>query len=360
FKPQGGCIPPAGSPTDLYKNSNFPDGNVVEKGAAGHQLRSSTTRNLKTCPPIFTACQNPSDMGDFNTGNTAITATSLDVTATERDSLINWSRGLDVNDPTEKPGNTATNMRPSVHGDIVHSRPVAINFGTDSSPKVVVFYGGNDGVFRAINGNRSASIGSTAPGQELWSFMPPEFYKSLKRLRSNSPQVKFKIITAPDALAKPYGLDGAVTAHYDGSDAWIYTTMRRGGRVLYAFDVDVTDPSDIRLKWKRGCPNKSNDTDCSSGFDGIGETWSQPQVFKASGYNSGNKPLLIMGGGHDTCEDTDPNTCTASSKGRKIYVLDADNGSLRKTFDTDRPVIADVFVVPDLSTGLAKYAYTAD
>lgn len=360
FNPQGGCIPPPGQPSNYYKISNFPDGNVVEKGAAGHLLRSSSGRNLKTCPPIFTSCQNPADLQDFNTGNASITAESLAVSAAERDSLINWSRGLDVNVPAEKPGNTAANMRPSVHGDIVHSRPVAINFGTDAAPQVVVFYGGNDGVFRAINGNRSANIGSVEPGRELWSFIPPEFYKSLKRLRSNAPQIKFKNITSSDAQPKPYALDGAVTAYRDGSNAWIYTTMRRGGRVLYAFNVNVSDPSDIRLKWKRGCPHKGNDGDCSSGFSGIGETWSQPQIFKASGYNAGNQPLLIMGGGYDICEDEDPNTCGTSSKGRKIYVMDANTGVLLRTFDTDRPVMADVFVAPDLSTGLARYAYATD
>ncbi len=32
----GGCIPPAGSAADLYRNSNFLDGNIVEKGAQGY------------------------------------------------------------------------------------------------------------------------------------------------------------------------------------------------------------------------------------------------------------------------------------------------------------------------------------
>ena len=67
-------------------------------------------------------------------------------------------------------------MRPSAHGDVVHSRPVAVNYGTDASPKVVVFYAGNDGVLKAINGNRTASIGSVAAGKEIWSFVPPEFF----------------------------------------------------------------------------------------------------------------------------------------------------------------------------------------
>ena len=70
--------------------------------------------------------------------------------------------------------------------------------------------------------------------------------------------------------------------------------------------------------------------------------------------------MLIMGGGYDTCEDRDPHTCTSSTKGNRIYVLDADTGDVLKTLDTDRSVIADVTIVPDSTTGLAKYAYAAD
>ena len=43
-----------------------------------------------------------------------------------------------------------------------------------------------------------------------------------------------------------------------------------------------------------------------------------------------------------------------------MYVLDANDGSLLMSFATDRPVAADVFVVPDTNTGLAKFAYVAD
>ncbi|WP_368372885.1 hypothetical protein [Pseudomonas indica] len=67
----------------------------------------------------------------------------------------------------------------------------------------------------------------------------------------------------------------------------------------------------------------------------------------------------MMGGGYDTCEDADPNTCTSSTKGNKIYVMDADTGELLRTFDTERSVVADMTIVPG-SNGLALYAYTAD
>ena len=126
--------------------------------------------------------------------------------------------------------------------------------------------------------------------------------------------------------------------------------------MLYAFAMQNSDPSNITLSWAVGC---MTDTSCSSGFSGIGQTWSPAKILKAS-YNSGTAPLLIMGGGYDTCEDADPNNCTSSSKGSQIYVLDASSGALLKTLKTDRSVAAEVVVVPDSTTGLAKLAYAAD
>ena len=154
-------------------------------------------------------------MVDFN--NTNVTQSNLGAASTtERDALINWARGLDLAQPSPNPdgldfdentngitsATSPTEMRPSVHGDIVHSRPVVINYGTDASPQVVVFYGGNDGMLRAINGNRSANIGSATPGSELWAFMPPEFYPYIKRIRDNNTQVSFPGNTS-GTLPKP-------------------------------------------------------------------------------------------------------------------------------------------------------------
>jgi type IV pilus assembly protein PilY1 len=351
FRPQGECIPPSGSSSDAYMNSNFPDGNVVEKGAQAFKLRQATTRTVRTCSPSFASC---TSLTNFDTANTAITQSALGAAdATDRDALINWARGLDLLD--ENINLNTTQMRPSSHGDVVHSRPVAINFGSDASPQVVVFYGGNDGMLRAVNGNRSAAIGGAAAGDELWSFAAPEFYSNIKRIRDNTIHVSTpKVAGSP----KPYGFDGPVTAFRNASSTWLYATMRRGGRALYAFDV--SNPASPSLKWKVGCPDKASDTGCTTGFDGIGQTWSAVKSLKAAGYNAGASPLIILGGGYDSCEDSDPNTCTGTSKGKRIYVMDADTGALQTTFNTDRGVTGDVIVVRDKNTGLAKYAYASD
>ncbi len=265
------------------------------------------------------------------------------------DTLINWARGLDLDNEN--------NNAAIFHGDAPYrarrrralARPVAINFGTDVAPKVVVFYGGNDGVLRAINGNRTdAHWHRAASGSELWSFMPPEFYGQIKRIRDNKIQISYPNITTGNPLPKPCGMDGAVTAIRERQQ---YRDLRNHATPVVArctaFNVNRSDPSDITLKWKRGCPNAADDTGCSTGFTSIGQTWASPKPLTAQGYAS---PILIMGGGYDRCEDADPQTCTAP-KGNRIFVLDADTGTLLTSFTTVRSVVADVVVIPD-NTGL--------
>jgi type IV pilus assembly protein PilY1 len=360
FQPEGAC-------NASSRPSNFPDGNVVKKGGQAYVLRNMSSRTVKTCSSDFASC---TALTDFN--NTNVTSTMLGAANdTERDALINWAKGLNPdlegNTTANKAAGTpvapylATNKRPSAHGDVMHSRPVAINFGTELAPQVVVFYGGNDGVLRAINGNQTGNIGSVVPGAELWAFIPPEFYKTIKRIRNNTLELYYPgtpDVTAaadPIAAAKPYAIDGPIAAYKDGSHAYIYATMRRGGRALYAFDV--TTPANPTLMWKKGCPNVSNDTGCIADFDGIGQTWATPKTLFSSA--NGASPLLIMGGGYDNCEDADVNTCT-TTKGNKIYVINADSsGTLRKTFTTDRGVVADIVVVQGID-GNAIHAYAAD
>jgi type IV pilus assembly protein PilY1 len=366
FKPQGDCLAVANSSI-----SNYPDGNIVEKGAQAYLLRSSSTRNVKTCSPTFASC---TSLTNFDTSNAAITQALLNSGGSDRDTLINWARGVDNAD--ENLNGNLTEFRPSIHGDVIHGRPTILNYGTDDAPQTVVYYGGNDGILRAVNGNRDGisaplftSNPGNDPGEELWSFVPPEHYSNIKRLRDNTTQISFPGNTS-GTLPKPYGFDAPITA-FEGTISgvakkFIYAPMRRGGRALYAFDV--TSPTSPTLKWKIGCPNQTNDTDCTAGFSGIGQTWATPEIVYSTGYNSGNSPMLIMGGGYDTCEDTDNgtinydsgtvNTACATVKGNKVYVIDANTGSLLKTFTTDRSVIADIKVSAD--SGKIQYAYVVD
>lgn len=342
---QGSCTAVADSTW-----SNTPDGEVVEKGAAGYMLRAITpaSRTVKTCNTCAAG-----SLDDFVDGNTAITAAALGAAdAMARTNIINWARGTDVKD--EDGDSNVTEMRPSALGDVVHSRPVAVDYG--GSTGVVVFYGANDGMLHAINGNQTG----TGAGSELWSFIAPDQYSRLKRIYDNSLLITFP--SAGDATAKPYFFDGPITAYKDDTHTWIYATQRRGGRMVYAFDVST--PASPSLLWRQGCTTGlGDDTGCMAGFDGMGQTWSALKTLKVAGYGSGDSPMVIVGGGYDTCEDTDNgttnNSCT-SPKGNRVYVLDASDGTKLREFTTIRSVVGDITVVPNSSTGLADYAYLTD
>ncbi|WP_052659185.1 PilC/PilY family type IV pilus protein [Pseudomonas sp. LFM046] len=346
-------------------SSNTRDGNVVEKGGQGYKLRAITpaSRNVKTCGTTCEATLEP-----FDTGNSAITKDALgnaSMTDADRLDLINWARGLNTKGETfagKSATDLAVSMRRTSHGDVVHSRPVAINYAASDtdSPQVVVFYGGNDGMLRAVNGNRDggSNIADRAPGEEIWSFVAPESYGMFLRNRENQPKISFP--NSPTGLPKAYGFDGPVVAYKDGSKAWIYATMRRGGRAVYAFDVSTAGTP--KLLWKLGCTS-ADDTTCTSNSSDIGQTWASPVVLKSSGYQSSGiaKPMLIMGGGYDACEDSDPATssCKSSGKGHVIYLVDAETGVIKQSFQTAGGVVGDITVAKD-ANGMAKFAYAAD
>jgi len=302
---------------------------------------------------------------DSKTGMTASTQ------GVSRDTLIRWVRGQDSIGDEPSPPDPASpaspiTIRGSVHGDVLHSRPAVINYGGTTG--VVVFYGSNDGVFRAINGNQppstnqqaatgaatyspkgtctltNCSIGGVQPGGELWGFIPAEFYPKLQRLYSNSPNILLATTPTsilPTPVPKDYFFDGPTatyqTFNSDGTTkaAYIFLTARRGGRLIYAFDV--TNPVDPKFMWKH--------TNTDAGFDDLGQTWSQPKVAFVKGYMDSSttpataKPVLIFGAGYDG-NSYDSTTGTTylgnddksppgtAAMGRGIFVVDALSGAL--------------------------------
>src|SRR6185436_5182576 len=69
-----------------------------------------------------------------------------------RDLIVNWVRSTDNRD-NEDLNNIPTDVRASVHGDVLHSRPITVNYGRfpadpaqpANDNDVYVFYGANDG-----------------------------------------------------------------------------------------------------------------------------------------------------------------------------------------------------------------------
>jgi type IV pilus assembly protein PilY1 len=255
-------------------------------------------------------------------------------TPPDKDLLIRWLRGED-NYGDEKGPQHGVTVRPSVHGDVLHSRPLVINYG--DSRGIAVFYGSNDGVYRAVNGNQSASTsnsGLTVPaGGEFWGLILPDHYEVINRYRTNSPEVKFPGTFLSTALPKQYFVDGP-TGVYQKIDAngviqqaIIYLTMRRGGRFMYA--LDVTQPAAPKYLWQIRFQDE--------GFSELGQTWSRPRLTLLQNYKKADAtgtlvpwPVLVFGAGYDDAQDWQPDsgtTKTADTMGRGIFVVDAISGT---------------------------------
>lgn len=244
-------------------------------------------------------------------------------------SVINWVRGEDIAANEQMPGpcsdgSCSLNVRGSIHGDVLHSRPAVVNYG--GSIGVVVYYGANDGLYRAINGNRSANISNSGntvtvrPGGELWSFVAPEFFNQFPRQFNDDPAIRFPNTPASsNAELRDYFFDGTTTFFQDSrstgataGDKYLYLSARRGGRLLYA--MNVTDPMTPTVMWKL----------TTSQLPELGYTWSQPKVTKIGGRS---RPVLIFGAGNSPGQDADP-VVAADTMGRGIVILDGITGKI--------------------------------
>lgn len=354
---------PLGNPVSA---SDSPDGAIVEKGGAAQRLREqnlqdASKRKMYTQP----AAGSPLSAAKFDTSNGSVTASLSN-------DLINWARGEANNNASssgkeefvgayDKAGVATdlggTGVRPSVHGDVLHSRPVALNYGVSGGvADVVVYYGGNDFVLRAVDGRKSGS----GAGEELWSFVAPEHYSKLQRSRDGEKILHLPetdstgtTIAAPtDRAVKDYGMDGpiGVYALYSTggavTEAIIYPAMRRGGKVVYA--LDVSNKTTPKFLWKI--------TGGSGDYAKLAQTWSmaRPVVFKGSGAIP--PVLLIMGGGYDPAEDSNG----SSGIGNVIYLINGRTGAKIAALDTEYSVPSDITVVDVNGDGNPDRAYVAD
>ena len=143
-----------------------------------------------------------------------------------------------------------------------------LNYGvTGSTDNVYVFYGGNDGVFRAVKGGQAAT-----DGKEQWAFIPPGFFGKLKRQYDNIPQVLYPSTPSgltPTPTKRDYMWDGPMGAYVERTSgvvtkAYLYLALRRGGRYIYA--LDVTSPTSPTLLW---ATSYSDAGVCDSGRPGL-------------------------------------------------------------------------------------------
>jgi len=354
--PKGTC---PRSVTGFSAWSDDPDGPLVEKGGVAEVIRKGNNPPVTNTTPTWAVNRTVYTLSGL-AGTTLTPFTSLSLGALPAQvALANFILGQDVND--ENANLNTTEARPSLHGDEIHSRPQPVDYGSG----VTVYYGSNDGTLRAID---------ASSGAERWAFIAPEFYTpapvlppgtptGFSRLMNDSPLISYPSMPAgitPTPVPKDYYFDGSIGLYQsaNNSSVLIYPAMRRGGRTIYA--LDVTNPALPQFKWKAGCPYpQPNNTGCTAGMSGIGQTWSTPAV--ASSVLGYSGPVVIMGGGYDTCEDANIATPTCTSpNGAGVYVLDARTGAVIKSFSTTRSVVADVALIAVMTPGVVDHAYAVD
>lgn len=290
--------------------SDNPDGKEVERGGVAQGLRQyvGTGRTVYTCTGSCSSLEN------FATGNSNLNPAAFDAAdSTEMNKIINWSKGIDLEDADNDDPADTTDIRPNVHGDVIHSQPVVINYGGNTGP--YVFYGSNDGMFHAVKGGlvEKTDNSSSDDGEEAWAFTAPEQFKQLKVLYENN-------TLSGSFDNKPYFFDGAVGSYVvynsdsEVSKAIIYLTARRGGDLIYA--LDVTNPLAPAINWRK--------SSVDNGYSELGQTWSKPVISKIK-VGTSDKVVLMMGLGYDP--EVDDGNSSTRTQGRGVIVVDAETGA---------------------------------
>jgi type IV pilus assembly protein PilY1 len=275
---------------------------------------------------------------------------------TQTHELLLYARGYEV-------GTTATSLgvgsglvgRSWLHGAVLHSRPVAVNYGarsgySESNPDVRVIYGATDGFLRMVANTTS---GGAQSGVESWAFLPRVVMSQQKILRDNQPASRF-----------PYGVDGAPTVVVRDRDATggpadgkiesgnshdkaaVYFGLRRGGSHLYA--LDIKNPDSPTLMWRIGPDGLFNSSGLVAGsaaqFAEMALTFSSPQAGRiqykegsstltrsvivfAAGYNGGRDAANVRVG-KDAARGSKNLLGSDDAKGNAIYMVDAETGAL--------------------------------
>lgn len=265
----------------------------------------------------------------YNVGNIATTA---DLTEANR---TNWQVGMNL-----------------------HSTPIKLTqeatFNADNSIKErkdYMLFGTTQGVLHVVDAKT---------GEETFAFVPNEMLE-------NSQQSKAFLDKPSGVKANmAYGIDGAWTTYSEyaygmkavssgsisseivatvgeiKSDGKVvakgkqiaYGGLRMGGRSYYA--LDLSDISQPKLKFHIDPDNNriislqangSYKTTINTALASMGQSWSKPTITTIM-YKGAAKRVMLVGGGYDMEYEKTVPTITDATKGRMVYMFDADNGAL--------------------------------
>ncbi|MCL1051239.1 rRNA (guanine-N1)-methyltransferase [Shewanella abyssi] len=292
------------------------DGNDVRVGGIAHELRTTSSRTLygdfgtNGALVNFTKSNASSKAG----GNSAL-ASYMGVTKSSLSTYFDWAKGKDTDD--DDGDSSTTDAREDIFGDPLHSKPLALNFGSVDAPDIRVVVGTNHGFLHMFK-DEGSSV------SETWAFMPYELLPNIPELKANVPTGVHSVygIDSPPISYVKTAASGAVET------AWLFVGMRRGGKSYYA--LDISDPDAPTFMWKINSD--------SPGMSELGQSWAEPVVTYIPGWPAGNtefskaKPVLIFGAGYSPATKDGAAVGRPDTQGRGVFIVDAETGVLVHSF----------------------------
>jgi type IV pilus assembly protein PilY1 len=315
-----GALPPPDPNANEIAGS---DGRSVNRGGAGQKIPGFLSGYPGLLNSDAGARKMLYDNGTLNLAalnSDPATATALQTvlgagSVAEAQAIIAHARGVDIDDADGD--GVRKEPRDWIFGDPLHSRPLPLNFGarggySSANPAIYIAVASNDGALRLL---RNTTTGGAESGEEVWSFVPQSVMGKLKTLRANP------------VGAHPYLFDGSPIAYADdanqngtidaGEKAYLYIGLRRGGKVMYGFDI--SDPENPKLLF--------NPITKSGDFTELGHTFSAPRIITTKEGGT-QRPAIVFGGGYDMNKDSRGGVGTDDTEGNAIYVVDAETGAL--------------------------------
>lgn len=353
-------------------------------GTLGNACRTTCSNNQTACDATCTTNKNSclaTSTAAFNTcsancGSTQASCVSAcgsngRTADTVTRELLLYARGYNVgtlasptgNGPTSSPTNTGISGRPWMMGAVLHSRPLAINYGRPggaSSDQVRVVFGSADGYLRMVNDSN---------GAENWAFMPQAVMGQLKTLRENQAgaTLPYGVDGSPVSLIRDRGATGSGQLGTIGDNSedrvLLFFGLRRGGSRYYA--LNITDPDNPTLLWSIGPDGlrRAGQAGVVSGsaaqFASLGLSFSTPQIGRIQYDADGNsnttnditsRSVLIFGGGYNggrtssgtkigkdfnnsrnvlaTAQVGQDDGSGSTDRGNAIFMVDAETGAL--------------------------------
>ncbi|QQX81508.1 rRNA (guanine-N1)-methyltransferase [Shewanella sp. KX20019] len=283
----------------FWSDCALKDGNKVKVGGAAAMLAEKLKQRT-----IYVDQSN--GLTSLALVSASTLATAMAIEEAEVATTVEWLYGVDVDDDNNN--SSVSDARVDIMGDPLHSKPLALNFGSSGKPDIRILLGTNQGLVHMFKDS-----GSTV--DETWAYIPASLLSNVPLLKTNK-----------EGRHSVYGMDASPIAYTetnaDGqvTKAYVYLGMRRGGSSYYA--LDISSPDSPKYMWAI--------TPESSGFSLLGQTWSEPVVTSIPGHVG---PVLIFGGGYNSAYDSAGTP--ESSMGEAVYIVDAVKGTLIHSFTAE-------------------------